>query len=243
MCAARELQVKQLISRHRKSWRAGSFLAGLEPGALEALVAGGSATCLEPGKKLIVEGDAAGDVFLLFDAVMTVTMRPGTLLAFRVGGDIVGEMAIMEGGTRSATVTVRSGRLAVPVPGDTFMAIIEDYPDARKLLDSMLSGRLRDSDKHRADFRACSVLQRVARELARLADEYGQSGPDGSPSTLMRMGITQKDLAMLVGAGVATVEDAVTELKSRRILKWAYKTFEVLDVEALRRVAYQGNSS
>jgi CRP/FNR family transcriptional regulator, cyclic AMP receptor protein len=243
MCAARELQVKQLISRHRKSWREGSFLAGLEPEALMALVAGRPAMCLEPGKKLIVEGDPAGDVFLLFDAVMTVTMRPSTLLAFRVSGDIVGEMAIMEGGTRSATVTARSGRLAVAVPGDTFMAIIEDYPDARKLLDSMLSGRLRDSDKHRADFRACSGLQRVARELARLADEYGQSGPGGRPSTLMRMGITQKDIAMLVGAGVATVEDAVTELKSRRILKWGYRTFEVLDVEALRRVAYEGNST
>ena len=239
MCAARELQAKQLISRHRKSWREGSFLAGLEPAALEALAAGRPDTRLEAGRKLIVEGDPAGDVFLLFDAVMTVTMRPSMLLAFRVGGDIVGEMAIMEGGTRSATVTARSGRLAVAVPGDTFVAIIEDYPDARKLLDSMLSGRLRDSDKRRADFRACSVLQRVARELARLADEYGRSEPGGRPSTLMRMGITQEDLAMLVGAGVSTVEAAVTELKSRRILKWPYRTFEVLDVEALRRVAYE----
>ena len=122
------------------------------------------------------------------------------------------------------------------------MAIIEEHQDARKLLFSMLSGRLRESDRYRADFRACSVPQRVARELARLADEYGRPWP-GRPSTLTVHGIKQEDLAMLVGAGVSTVQAAVTELESRGILKWPYRTFEILDVEALRRVAYEGNSS
>ena len=99
MCAARELQVRQLISRYRESWRKGSFLAELkeealealllagleEAGTLERLVAGRPDTRLEAGKKLIVEGDPADDVFLLVDAVVAVTVRPGKPQASRIG--------------------------------------------------------------------------------------------------------------------------------------------------------------
>jgi CRP/FNR family cyclic AMP-dependent transcriptional regulator len=271
MCAApglNKVKVKQLISKHQKesSWRQGSVLArltkeapnalealvlaGLEkPGALEAFVAWRPDTRLKARKELIAEGAQADDVFLLFDAVAEVTRQSSkepALLALRVGGDIVGEMVVIGGGTRSATVTVRSGDLTVAVPGRRFKEIIEEYPDAMKLLYSMISGRLRESDQRRADFRACSVLQRVARELVRLADQRGRTSDAGTgrPSTLTVPGITQQDLAGLVGAGVSTVQGALSNLKSRGILKHNsnHKTFEVPNVEALREVAYKGNA-
>jgi CRP/FNR family transcriptional regulator, cyclic AMP receptor protein len=61
------------------------------------------------GQTLISEGEQADDIFLLLDASVKVSAQLDAggraLLAIRIGGDVVGEIAAMDGGTRSATVS------------------------------------------------------------------------------------------------------------------------------------------
>jgi CRP/FNR family cyclic AMP-dependent transcriptional regulator len=219
MGAERELQARQLARLHRPSWPRMSFLARLEPEALDLLITGRQGTRLAAGQPLIVEGEAADDVFLLLDGVVKIAVRLGrgpALLTLRVGGDIVGEMAVADGGTRSATVTATRDGDVVVVPGDEFVAVMGRYPAAGQLLSAELSRRLRASDRRWADFTGCKVDVRVARVLVELADRYGQHEP-GRPSTLvLRFGLTQKELATLVGAGEAAVSEALKKLHDRQ---------------------------
>jgi Cyclic nucleotide-binding domain len=72
---------------------------------------------LETGQTLVEQGDVGSDVYLLFDGVLMVEIdgQPVTELG---PGAVVGEMALLEGGRRSATLrAVTPCRIAV-VAGD-----------------------------------------------------------------------------------------------------------------------------
>jgi Cyclic nucleotide-binding domain len=72
---------------------------------------------LEKGDVLVREGERGKEVYLLFDGVMTVE-RDGEPVAELGPGAVLGEMAVLSGGVRTATVrAVTSCRVAV-VPGD-----------------------------------------------------------------------------------------------------------------------------
>ena len=63
---------------------------------------------MSPGLVLIREGDPGTAVYLLLAGSVKVTGATdegGSLLAIRVGGDLVGELAVLDGRPRVATVT------------------------------------------------------------------------------------------------------------------------------------------
>jgi hypothetical protein len=72
---------------------------------------------LEPGQNLVEQGEPGDELFLLFDGVLSVEQDGKPVV--EVGpGAILGEMAVLEGGRRTATLrAVTRCRVAV-VPGD-----------------------------------------------------------------------------------------------------------------------------
>jgi hypothetical protein len=68
---------------------------------------------LEPGETLVEQGDPGDELFLLFDGVLSgqpvVEVGPGAIL---------GEMALLEGGRRTATLRAMTRCRVAVVPGD-----------------------------------------------------------------------------------------------------------------------------
>jgi CRP/FNR family cyclic AMP-dependent transcriptional regulator len=238
MAAGLELEADRLIQVYRSSWPATSFLAGLSQEPLKALMTGRRATLFSVGQHLMAEGDRSSDVFLLISASVkiTVQLNPGTaLLAVRIGGDVVGEMGATDGDVRSATVTAaRDDTIAVMIPAGRFTSVIDRYPPAARLLASTLARKLRASDRRRVDFTAYQVSVRVARVLAEMAEEYGQRIERRPAMRILRMGLSQGELATLIGAKEASVGTALGSLRSRGILRWEYRSVTIEDIEALR---------
>jgi CRP/FNR family transcriptional regulator, cyclic AMP receptor protein len=212
-------------------------MARLDRNVLDDLVADREVARFAAGEALIVEGDLSSDVFLLINAVVKVMVELNQemkLLAVRAGGDIVGEMAVADGDTCSATVIAsRDETMAVAVPGEEFKAVMKRSPDAALLLASELSRKLCASNRRRADFTAHKVPARVARVLAEMADDYGRSAPGRTERTL-QIGLRQEEFATLIGAREATVSEALRDLRRRGILRWGYKNVTVHDMAALR---------
>jgi CRP/FNR family cyclic AMP-dependent transcriptional regulator len=229
---------RDLIGKHRSSWPQASFLAQLDRDALDAIAEGRKGVQLTAGDILIGEGDPSADVYLLMSGAVKVTACAGqgtALLAVRVGGDIVGEAATAGEGHRSASVTAaRRETYAVGIPAAEFTASAERFPAVGRLLIATLSRRLRASDRRRVDFTGYPVLVRVARVLAEMADEYGQLSDRKPPELIMRIGLSQSELAALVGAREASVAEALKTLRDRGALIWGYLTVTIKDAKALR---------
>jgi CRP-like cAMP-binding protein len=72
---------------------------------------------LRAGETLVEQGDPSHELYLLFDGVLTVE-QDGRQVAEVGPGAVLGEMALLEGGRRTATLrAVTRCRVAV-VPGD-----------------------------------------------------------------------------------------------------------------------------
>jgi CRP-like cAMP-binding protein len=148
---------------------------------LQDLLALGRPRTFEAKEVLVRQGDIDRHAFLLLSGFTKVTaaVENGreSLLAIRLGGDIVGEMAAVADMPRTATVTA-CGRVATRVVShEALRAFLLRCPDAAVELTGIVSERLRWANDRRLEFRGYSVKERLARILVDL-DPAGDGGTD-----------------------------------------------------------------
>nr|MDT0665307.1 Crp/Fnr family transcriptional regulator [Micromonospora sp. DSM 115978] len=163
-----------------------------------------------------------------------------TLLALRGPGDVVGEMAAVDGGTRSATVTALEPVTGVAVPVAAFRAFVRARPAAAAALLGMLADRLRESDRARAGFGAYGTAVRLARRLLGLADAHGRVAADGTVA--LEVGLTQQDLAASIGASRESVGRDLALFDALGIVSRRRRPIVIADVDALREFAHGDRS-
>lgn len=79
------------------------------------------------GEDLCLQGEAGDELYLLLKGSVEIS-RQGTPLAKCYAGDLVGEMAVLEGQTRSATVTAREETLTLALNREQFQMIFQLHP-------------------------------------------------------------------------------------------------------------------
>ncbi|WP_410572845.1 Crp/Fnr family transcriptional regulator [Amycolatopsis sp. cmx-4-61] len=224
--------------RQDTTFPGGSFLAGLSSASRAALLALGVARDFGAERVLIREGDAGTHVFLLVDGCVKIT---GTtpdghlaLLAIRVGGDLVGELAAMDGQPRVATVTT-AGRVAARlITQAEFRRFLAGFPDVALAVTSSVAAKLRWATRRRIDFGSREVRIRLARVLLELVTSYGTAA--GSHAEI-GVALTQPELAALVGAAEPTVHRALAGLRREGIVETGYRRVCVCDRARLAGVA------
>jgi CRP/FNR family transcriptional regulator, cyclic AMP receptor protein len=216
----------------------GTLLAGLSPKTVSALLALGTAREFGPETVLLREGETSTHVLLLIEGCVKVT---GTtpegrlaLLAVRVGGDLVGELAALDGRPRIATVTT-AGRVRARITGQAeFQRCLATTPDVALAVSGSVGAKLRWATRRRIDFGSREVKIRLARVLVELAASYGI--PAG-PNVELGVSLTQPELAALVGAAEPTVHRALAFLRRENIVETGYRRLCVLDQARLAAVA------
>jgi CRP/FNR family cyclic AMP-dependent transcriptional regulator len=119
------------------------------------------------------------------------------ILAILGPGAIVGELSVIDGLPRSASVAaVRDAELNF-VSRKVFQAFADEHPQAYKHLVTMLAARLRDTDAVVAAGSFLPLKGRVARALLDLSEAFGQDVGQGR--ILIRQKISQSDVAAMAG--------------------------------------------
>jgi CRP/FNR family transcriptional regulator, cyclic AMP receptor protein len=163
---------------------------------------------------------------------VTATGRQGVigLLAIRVPGDIVGELAAIDRKPRSATVTaidpVRVLRIAV----DQFEDLLSTHPLIAFAVLKVVISRLRIANWRLIEFSETTAGQRVAFMLAKLAAEHGQIVP-GTTTITLEFG--QTELARMVGGSRETVVRALRVLRTDGIISTGRRRITILEPEIL----------
>jgi CRP/FNR family transcriptional regulator, cyclic AMP receptor protein len=86
------------------------------------------------GKVLCKEGDIGHEFFVIIDGQVEVT-RNGQPVATRGSADFVGEIALLEQTTRTATVTAKTPLRLFVLTSSSFKTLIDDNPSVeRKVL-------------------------------------------------------------------------------------------------------------
>lgn len=99
---------------------------------------------LDEGAALMHEGDDGDACYVVASGSLNVRRRSRKVAGLGPG-DVVGEMALLDGGPRAATVTADERCVLLALDRPTFMAALERAPDVAIALLAVLSGRLRQA--------------------------------------------------------------------------------------------------
>src|SRR5579862_9021211 len=85
------------------------------------------------------------------------------LLAVRMAGNIVGELSILDGQPRSATVQAASLTRVRVISGTELRDFIADHPATEAALQASVAAKLREAIRDRIDLNGAPVALRLAR--------------------------------------------------------------------------------
>jgi CRP-like cAMP-binding protein len=178
-----------------------------------SLLSGAKPVKLAADEILFLAGDPGDGCYRVDEGLLKVSMVSPTgaerILAILGPGSIVGDMAMIDGRPRSASVTaLRDCKLRF-VSRSAFEAIAAKQPEIYKHLLSLLAARLRDTDQVVAAGTFLPVKGRVARALLDLAKAFGHEVAGGR--IVIRQKLSQSDVAAMAGIARENVSRILNE--------------------------------
>jgi CRP/FNR family transcriptional regulator, cyclic AMP receptor protein len=225
--------------RGRTAWALGSLLASLPREAQQAVLALGEPQQYNSGAVLFNQGEQSNFVLIIIDGYVKITAvsedGAESLLAIRTAGDVIGELAAMDGLPRSATARAAGAVLARKISKAELERCLKVNYEIARAFSQAVSAKLRMATRRRVDFRK-DTRSRLAQVLVDLY--YGSSGmrQGGVPSIL----ITQSELAGLIGASEPAVHKATRSLRAAGAIGTGYGRMVIEDIVTLRRIG-EGN--
>jgi CRP/FNR family transcriptional regulator, cyclic AMP receptor protein len=200
--------------------RRAALFSELEAGEMDTLARAFSPRSFPPGTPILRESEP-GDLFFVIlrgEVKVFVDSPDGreVVLSHLQTGDFFGEMALLEGESRSASVTALTDcELAALGQSDFFAVLARDFSLTRRILQT-LSGRLRKANEVIESMALLDVGGRLARYLLRLADETGQPPVDGY---FVVTRPTHQEIANSIGATRETVTRMLKQFEARKLIR------------------------
>jgi CRP-like cAMP-binding protein len=205
------------------------------------LFAGAKPVKLAADQCLFLADDPGDSCYRVEVGLLKVTMvsRSGIerILSFIGRGEIVGELAILDGLPRSASVVaVRDTELS-RLTRAQFDAFAERHPQLYKSLITLLTQRLRETNVSVAAGSFLSLRGRVALSLLELADHFGRKvGPD---RIVVEHKIAQGDLAAMAGIARENVNRVLKDWERRKIVSCRSGYYCLEKISKLQREVHQ----
>ncbi|WP_319772831.1 Crp/Fnr family transcriptional regulator [Breoghania sp.] len=190
-------------------------LGGLTPDLAAGLEALARPMSIKAGTILFETGDPGNGCYAVLEGSLRVSLLSAEgdeqLLAVLGPGQLVGEMALLDGEPRSATVTaLKPARLAF-FDKAAFDRFAEANPDLYRHMLRIVGARLRLANDVLAARSFLPLQGRVAKTLLLLADSFGKDVEEGR--TLIHYKVSQADIANMAGAARENVSRVLNEWK------------------------------
>jgi CRP/FNR family cyclic AMP-dependent transcriptional regulator len=229
------LSPKRTIENATKS----PLLWGLPEHLSGALFKGATPVRLEVNQALFYAGDAGDGCYRVDDGLLKVTMLSSSgnerILAFLGPRTIVGEMSMIDGLPRSASVVgVRPTALSF-VSRAAFKTCAKKHPELYEYLVTLLAARVRETNAAIAAGTFLSREGRLACTLLELAGELGQDVGDGR--TVIRQMIGQSDLAAMTGIARESANRIINDWERRKMISRSSGYYYIENKDQLQREA------
>jgi CRP-like cAMP-binding protein len=160
-------------------------------------------------------GDPGREIYLVLDGKirLSILSSDGRELSFAHAGpgSIFGEIATLDGGERTAGATAISRVQAMALPQKAMLELIENNPKVATAAIRFLCSRLRETDQRLEAI----ALHRIEVRLARLVlSALKLQSPNAEGEAVpLDLGMSQGELALLIGASRPKVNIALTMLQ------------------------------
>jgi CRP/FNR family transcriptional regulator, cyclic AMP receptor protein len=189
--------------------------------------------------RVIIRAEERGDVFFLLTAGVVRVSVAGNqgkeiILGVLYPNDFFGEMALLDGLPRSATVTAVADSEVLMISRRDFLDCIRRVPQIAAKMIVTLSLRLRRTDQKVGTLVFLKAPRRVARTLLELAQGQGQRTPAGIMIELL---FTRLELAELAGVSRETFTRLLTKFQRLGVLTIDRRKLLVPDLRKLEELA------
>jgi CRP-like cAMP-binding protein len=187
---------------------------------------------------IFARGDPGDDIYLVLKGRvrLSVFSLDGRMLSFKLAeaGDIFGEIGPLDGGVRTADATALTRVDVMSLQGAKLNSLLEGNPRVARATIRYLCMRLRETSELAEGIALHPIEMRLARFL--LSSLKRQRSDPGTTPSSIELGITQGELALLIGASRQKVNAALHALEDMGAIKRS-RTRLFCDEPALLRVA------
>jgi CRP/FNR family cyclic AMP-dependent transcriptional regulator len=190
------------------------------------------------GQLIVSQGDPGDSLFVIAAGLVKVTVSSPDgeeMVLITLGaGDTFGELALVDGGPRSASVEAIEATEVLVLARKAFFELIVERPGIIEGLLRSLGSLIRRLTDQTADFVFLDLHGRVAKLLLSLLAERGASG-DGQPS--IELPFTQTEIANMVGGSRQSVNQILRSFEDAGHIEITGHTVRLLRLDALKRRA------
>ncbi len=188
---------------------------------------------LSKDTRVFHEGDLSDSCYLVRGGELRVTREHpdgrAIALASLFPGDIFGELAMLDGEARSASVETVADSELLAIASADMHGLMREHPEITVRLVRALTRRLREANERISRQSFQTVPSRVAGVLSQLVAEAGLEGRD---SITVRM--TQTDLAKLAGTSRESVSRFLATLDRAGIVRVGRGRVTIIKPQRLR---------
>ncbi len=172
------------------------------------------------GTRVFHEGDRSDACYIVRSGTFRVTREHpdgrAITLATLTTGDIVGELAMLDGEVRSASVETLGGDgELLALPASDVRSLLEKHPDITVKMVAALTRRLRAANERISRQSFQTVPSRVAGVLSQMVADEGADGANREITIRMN----QADLAQLAGTSRESVSRFLADLERSGVVR------------------------
>ncbi len=216
-----------------------SVFRELEQHALEELSGLCRARLCRPHEVLVRQGDEGDCIHIINTGFLKVCVAgpsgSSTTLCVMGPGEILGELSLLDGGPRSATVTAVTRADLLTLDRGPFLRLLEQRPRVSIKIMEVLASRVRRLSERSEDLTGMRVGSRLAKQLLMLAESHAHKiGP-----TRLRLGVklSQRELGELCGATRESVNKNMSALRDVGVVADESGYVVITNLEMLRSIA------
>lgn len=193
---------------------------------------------LAANEVLFVAGDAGDSIYAVIEGSLKVAVISAEgseqLLAILGPGHVVGEMALLDGQPRSATVQAIKKTRVARIDKADFDRFADRNPAVYRHMLALVSRRLRQANNVLAARAFLPLPGRVAVALLQLGETFGKDLPDGR--LLVHYKVSQADLAGMAGAARENVSRILNTWKRDGLISRISGYYCIENPDALARL-------
>ena len=209
---------------------------GLAPAALERIASLATQRNYGEGEIVCSQGDPGDALYAVVSGRVRISSGAADgreiFLNIMEPGDSFGEIALLDGGTRTASAVAMVPSELVSLRRDHLFALLEREPQVALELLRLCGERLRWTSGLLEDAALLDAPARLAKRLLSLGQLHGERSGNG-----FRLRISQEDLASFLGVSRQAVNQQLQAWKAKGWVDLARGSVTVRDEQALENAA------